>query len=691
MELVPGKSLEEVIQERSSPLDEGEFRRLMVDSLAILDHLHSHSPPIVHRDFKPANLLRTDAGELKLVDFGISRHRARGQRDTQVIGTEGYASPEQCAGMSEPATDLFAWGATMFFAATRQHPLASWPPYPELTSIRRDLSPELGRILSACKAHNPADRPTAHEVLGWLAGKAPDTTRPPEAEERCPQCQSTSPPLFLDCCPDCTLSRGLHGLSAVEWAARGEELLRQGVYVYAASHLSRAIKLAPSAVAWHLPLARALTRSGRPTEALQWLRKCTADDEVTTETAFAQLQVPSERAAAPVTLQTSKGPLARALQLFLSKDASSLEQLARQCPEHSPIAVLAIRLKTIQGRHQEATELAEEFLKNAPADASLLRQRMQLTWESEQSPECRLATMALRRVAPWDPLAAHFLGRLLARDNNIGRAVEEFRRYLDFCPHDVKAQLELVEILSLKAGRLDEAIALLEPLVDHEQFGEKATDQLIRILQLGGNHQRAVTQLRPRVHQGSEPARMAQLAFSLQQIGKKTEARAWAELALAADPDCELARLVRDGKVQTASPPPPARLTAPKAAPAAPPKPTAPMPAPSEAARPTAILRPEPPRPTQIMEPAQEGLSYATKPLPRPLPSWANAFKDPSVQGVFLHLESYGSITEVELVAFLGSPREVRRFSKDFADHLKRLPFQVMVESSSAGKRYVKL
>ncbi len=91
------------------------------------------------------------------------------------------------------------------------------------------------------------------------------------------------------------------------------------------------------------------------------------------------------------------------------------------------------------------------------------------------------------------------------------------------------------------------------------------------------------------------------------------------------------------------------------------------------------------------MEPAQEGLSYATKPLPRPLPSWANAFKDPSVQGVFLHLESYGSITEVELVAFLGSPREVRRFSKDFADHLKRLPFQVMVESSSAGKRYVKL
>ncbi len=332
MELVIGHSLDDYAANQPHGLSETELRRLMVESLAILGYLHSQSPPIVHRDFKPANLLRTDEGDFKLVDFGISRQRVRGQRDTQVIGTEGYASPEQCAGLSEPATDIYAWGATMFFAATRQHPLASWPPYPCLAVLRPDLPQEMAQILEACKEHEPAKRPSARDILKWLKHGGPEfVPAPAPVSAGCPFCTSLAAPTFLDCCPDCLLSRGLQGLSSLEWAARGEELYRQGVNLHAVSHLSQALKLSPNASTWRLPLARALTRSGRPHEALGWLRQCQSSDEVTMETAFVQSLIPAERAQIDETLKGSRGPLSLAFGLFRAKNRPELDALARQC------------------------------------------------------------------------------------------------------------------------------------------------------------------------------------------------------------------------------------------------------------------------------------------------------------------------------------------------------------------------
>lgn len=69
---------------------------------------------------------------------------------------------------------------------------------------------------------------------------------------------------------------------------------------------------------------------------------------------------------------------------------------------------------------------------------------------------------------------------------------------------------------------------------------------------------------------------------------------------------------------------------------------------------------------------------------------WQDSFADETVRRVFLHLQQHGSITEPELNQILGSARMVRRFSLDFEEHLKKVPFSVRIETTSNGKRYVK-
>jgi hypothetical protein len=70
--------------------------------------------------------------------------------------------------------------------------------------------------------------------------------------------------------------------------------------------------------------------------------------------------------------------------------------------------------------------------------------------------------------------------------------------------------------------------------------------------------------------------------------------------------------------------------------------------------------------------------------------SWADALPDAGARKVFVHLADHGSITEAEVIGFLGSPRAFRRFSLDFDEHVRKVPFRVRIEAGTNGKRYVK-
>ena len=93
---------------------------------AILGKLHGSDPPLIYRDFKPANILIRKDGSYVLIDYGACRiFKTEASRDTKMLGTEGYAAPEQYGGweQSDVRTDIYGIGAVLHHMLTGRHPL----------------------------------------------------------------------------------------------------------------------------------------------------------------------------------------------------------------------------------------------------------------------------------------------------------------------------------------------------------------------------------------------------------------------------------------------------------------------------------------------------------------------------------------------------------------------------------------
>ncbi len=136
MEYINGTDLEQRINEQGNqPFEESAVIGWAIQVCDVLSYLHHQKPPIIYRDMKPANLILTNFGKIYLVDFGIARFFNPSARGT-MIGTQGYAPPEQYRGQVEPRTDIYAIGATMHYMLTgrdpQNEPPFSFPPVREL-------------------------------------------------------------------------------------------------------------------------------------------------------------------------------------------------------------------------------------------------------------------------------------------------------------------------------------------------------------------------------------------------------------------------------------------------------------------------------------------------------------------------------------------------------------------------------
>ncbi|GAA2283807.1 hypothetical protein GCM10010149_31230 [Nonomuraea roseoviolacea subsp. roseoviolacea] len=170
-EYVPGPSLRELVEDEG-PRRGGALDRLAVGTVAALGAVHRAG--IVHRDFKPANVLCGPDGP-RVIDFGIAKVMEAATSASTVVGTPGYMSPEQIAGEpATPASDMFAWAATMAYAATGRSLFAgeSIPAVmhriltdePDLSGIDEPLR----SLLAACLDKRPEARPSAAEALSAL-------------------------------------------------------------------------------------------------------------------------------------------------------------------------------------------------------------------------------------------------------------------------------------------------------------------------------------------------------------------------------------------------------------------------------------------------------------------------------------------------------------------------------------------
>ncbi len=121
-EFINGKTLQRILDD-NGPLDEDIAIGYIINLCSILDILHNQTPPVIHRDIKPSNIIIDNGGVLKLIDFDVSRvYKEESNMDTHILGTKGYASPEQFGfEQTDCRSDIYSVGVLINVLTTGKH------------------------------------------------------------------------------------------------------------------------------------------------------------------------------------------------------------------------------------------------------------------------------------------------------------------------------------------------------------------------------------------------------------------------------------------------------------------------------------------------------------------------------------------------------------------------------------------
>jgi len=193
MELVRGRTLQQFL-EQVGVFSPRQAADVCMQTLAVLEH--AHAAGIVHRDLKPGNLMMTDSGSIKIMDFGIAHaHDSLGLTNAgAMVGTPAYMAPEQVLGQPIDArTDVYAMGVVLFRLVTGAFPFKGETPFEmtqsqvndapaKATDVRADVPAWVDEILARALAKQPADRfQSAAEFQAALAGAIAIETPQPAA------------------------------------------------------------------------------------------------------------------------------------------------------------------------------------------------------------------------------------------------------------------------------------------------------------------------------------------------------------------------------------------------------------------------------------------------------------------------------------------------------------------------------
>src|SRR6266568_1003754 len=145
MDYIEGETLEANLDKMGGKLPLDKVLNISAQLSSVLEYLHSHQPPIIFRDLKPANVMLTTNGHIFLIDFGIARLFKPGQvRDTTALGSSGYAAPEQYGkAQTTPRSDIYSLGVTLHQLISGDDPPDSAFPF---APLRAHVNPRLAGL-----------------------------------------------------------------------------------------------------------------------------------------------------------------------------------------------------------------------------------------------------------------------------------------------------------------------------------------------------------------------------------------------------------------------------------------------------------------------------------------------------------------------------------------------------------------
>ncbi len=161
MELIKGSDLRRLVKEHG-PQPESDVIVWAKQLAQILVYLHAQTPPVIHRDLSPDNLMLKEDGDICVIDFGAANHFV-GTATGTLIGKQAYIAPEQLRGKAVPQSDIYAFGCTLNFLLTGEDPEPLAVAYPKV--LNASVSKRLNQLVAACTAQEAGERPADASAL----------------------------------------------------------------------------------------------------------------------------------------------------------------------------------------------------------------------------------------------------------------------------------------------------------------------------------------------------------------------------------------------------------------------------------------------------------------------------------------------------------------------------------------------
>lgn len=276
MEFIWGESLEKRLKAANAPLLETDVLKWAIQLCEALDYLHHRQPPVIFRDIKPSNVMVTNTGLVKLIDFGIARtYKVGKKRDTVAMGSENYAAPEQWGkGQTDARSDVYALGATMYHLLANMAPTPAFLPSEPLPLANYN-SAVSGKTVALIEKAMDRDRKrrfqSAVKMREALVTALPDPYVPPRIPvaprptpqpqpqprpqpQHQPQPQPAPPPTKV--CPACQRANKQSARFCVGCG-----------YSFAPVRPAILRVVAPVRAHWEMPVARSPMMLGRASEA----------------------------------------------------------------------------------------------------------------------------------------------------------------------------------------------------------------------------------------------------------------------------------------------------------------------------------------------------------------------------------------------------------------------------------------